>query len=605
MLALTCCLGVFSACEEEVVNNPSPPTTQDGGANGNENGGDDENQEPLLQITGVSLTDKTVVYDGTEKKVEIEGTLPSGVSVTYTNNKATDVGTYDVKAVLSGTGYEEKTLTATLKIEKATISGITFEGDTFYANGETKSIYVTGTVPDGVDVVYAQNGQTQAGTYTVTATLSGKNYHTLTLTATMRVLPAVSDLAQTVVQSFGSVPDPWELLPETVFNPQSHALNTNLNFSSFVNVGNIPMNGMGKQLKVVYTELARMTTALKYVNKVYAVLGTIENVYKTYLDANPGATTFTYTGGQEISFGFTITLGQEKYNLQANVEGVSLDIYADLTANSYGGRVQLTNTTVLKYEVKENELIISTSILNAAAVQMQFVRDQNVTRGYIYEYLGLEKVHTATSALIEIDDTYTKIIGTKGDFLPASGGRNCEVYKNSTGALVGTEVYEKALIDMHTVWYPIQTISGITSVKKVDEKNPDNDLNKDTVYINGKSTALVVKKVSVLNPSRRFDIEFKEMDFYVYNATTEEYEWETIEVPMMFIQESHISSFATDFKTENDVEVAISASSADRAAILDGYDTLLPTYEEIKDLVTFTQIKAYCGVTDTEKGEEE
>ena len=34
-----------------------------------------------------------VVLDKTEKVIEITGTLPAGVSVSYTNNKLTNVGT--------------------------------------------------------------------------------------------------------------------------------------------------------------------------------------------------------------------------------------------------------------------------------------------------------------------------------------------------------------------------------------------------------------------------------------------------------------------------------------------------------------------------------
>ena len=53
-----------------------------------------DSQEP--EITGVTLSNAEYTYDGTEKSVSISGTLPYGATVSYTNEKATDAGTYNV-----------------------------------------------------------------------------------------------------------------------------------------------------------------------------------------------------------------------------------------------------------------------------------------------------------------------------------------------------------------------------------------------------------------------------------------------------------------------------------------------------------------------------
>ena len=47
---------------------------------------------------GINFTSKEEVADGTEKKVEIEGTLPSGYTVEYENNTGTEPGKYYAKA---------------------------------------------------------------------------------------------------------------------------------------------------------------------------------------------------------------------------------------------------------------------------------------------------------------------------------------------------------------------------------------------------------------------------------------------------------------------------------------------------------------------------
>src|SRR5690606_41026558 len=50
-------------------------------------------------ITDVTLEDGSFVYDGTVKSLEVEGTLPEGVTVEYTDNSRTDVGTQEVTAI--------------------------------------------------------------------------------------------------------------------------------------------------------------------------------------------------------------------------------------------------------------------------------------------------------------------------------------------------------------------------------------------------------------------------------------------------------------------------------------------------------------------------
>src|SRR5690606_3207958 len=67
-------------------------------------------------ITGITLDDGSFTYDGTAHALAIAGTLPDGVTVSYTGNTRTDAGDQEVTATLSGTGYETLTLTATLAV---------------------------------------------------------------------------------------------------------------------------------------------------------------------------------------------------------------------------------------------------------------------------------------------------------------------------------------------------------------------------------------------------------------------------------------------------------------------------------------------------------
>ena len=68
------------------------------------------------QIEGVSFTDMTVEYDGTEKAIEVAG-LPSGATVTYSPaNVFKDAGVYTVTATVKQDGFNDKVMTANLTI---------------------------------------------------------------------------------------------------------------------------------------------------------------------------------------------------------------------------------------------------------------------------------------------------------------------------------------------------------------------------------------------------------------------------------------------------------------------------------------------------------
>ncbi len=183
LLIILSILFVFYSCGD-------PPETPGGENPGGENpGGENPGGDTLKEITGVQFESAEFVYDGTEKKIDISGTLPSGVSVEYKNNAATDAGVYTATATLKGEGYKDKVLTATLTVNKADIdtSALTFAGATYDYDGTEKSISLVGQLPDGVTVTYTDNVGTNAGVYNAAATLTGKNYNTLTLTATLTI----------------------------------------------------------------------------------------------------------------------------------------------------------------------------------------------------------------------------------------------------------------------------------------------------------------------------------------------------------------------------------------------------------------------------------
>jgi hypothetical protein len=157
------------------------------------------------ELTGISFEDAEFVYDGDEKSLAITGTLPTGVTVTYTGNNQTNAGVYEVTANIDGgSDYIDQTLTATLTITKATLTGITLSDGEFVYDGNAESLFITGTLPTGVTVAYTGNNKTEAGVYEVVATINGgDNYEGLELTAELTIVKAnLSDVLSLANASF-------------------------------------------------------------------------------------------------------------------------------------------------------------------------------------------------------------------------------------------------------------------------------------------------------------------------------------------------------------------------------------------------------------------
>lgn len=615
---------------------------EQGGTSEGETGGNTSEEEQKNEITGIAFQEADYTYDGEEKCVKVnESDLPNGVSVRYENNVKTDAGEYEAQAVLSGEGYVTKTLTKNWKIAKAEIVGIAVEATQEEdADGEFHLPVISGSLPKGVEAKWyyknqtLQDGVKTYGQYELALVLSGKNYIEKTYNVTYTLKMSIAEAkaaAKKIVEAFKKTPDPWGFLPEK-FKTENRLLTAEQNsrfapvdtegkalnaYENFVNVSEIPQNYIGKQMNVVYGVLNKTETALSYVQKAQAGLAATESAYVNFLQKNPD--NYQRFEDTEGSLQYVIEVNGENYDLYVKIGAVNVRIFVDTSnenAPVYGARVQLTDTTVLKYEMQgAKELKIGFVVLNTASTQIEFVKKDGNTAGYIYEYIyAADKKVTSTSALLTVNKNYTTVIGTKGDFIPASGGRNCEVYSNATGHLVGTEVKETVdKKEYDTLWFNLRDLQGVTSVKKMDELN---GVNADTIYINGYTESAINSMIVNSNPfkldtSRRFDIEFKTV--YAWIAVQKdgvtEYEKTEFEIPMLFVQRKCLDTFETDFFEKNSkrlggaTSVQLKGSANAQAAVAAGYTVLLPEYEKIKESVTHEAIKSYCEIQATAENE--
>ena len=152
----------------------------------------------------------TVIYDGSpvEEGVDFTVTGAEGVEFVYAYSSdggaliaglPTDAGEYTVYAyALNG---EKQLLYAKSDITVAKVaydmSGVSFDGATVTYDGEPHSLAISGDLPAGVTVNYANNGQVNAGEYTVTASFMCDPNYTAgpDMTATLTIAKAAYDMS--------------------------------------------------------------------------------------------------------------------------------------------------------------------------------------------------------------------------------------------------------------------------------------------------------------------------------------------------------------------------------------------------------------------------
>lgn len=548
-------------------------------------------------------------YNGNEQSVAVVN-LPQGVTVKkYQNNTKTNAGNYtaSVEFNYDTVNHNQPTL-ANLNwtISKASydMSNVQWDyNNPFVYDGNEKEILIVG-LPQGVTVSqYQNNKKIEAGTYTASAVLNydTTNYNAISVDdCVWRIIPDVSQIALNVLNSLMKVPNPWEFLPESfALENKAYTGNTEIDFTEFVNVSSLPKVAMGKQMNVVYSTLLDVDTALSYLRYVYGSFNIIVNFYQDFINSNQD----NYSSYEKVTdnFAFKIVLDESDYQMYISYNSVAIELSFELDTQKCYGRIQLSNSNVIKYEMAEDDLTVAVNILELSLTKLHFERNENEVSGYLYEYYGTEAHNIKTSALIKVDENYTTIISNKRETDDLNIEGYMEIYKNSTGNLVGTEVKETVKsIKYETSWFNIWNVTNINTIKVINEANGSN---LDTIYINGSENPIKTKLVGGVSGrtlSRRFDIEMKDIFLYTYNQDEQKYEKVKISIPMLFVQNDFIDTFAEDFYEKNQSTGAINPTnivmnSADETFMFGEYSTLIDEYIEIKEQVTYQSIIDYIG----------
>ncbi|MER2998982.1 MBG domain-containing protein [Pontibacter populi] len=372
-------------------------------------------------IATIMLSDLSHTYDGSAKAATAT-TSPaglSGVTVTYKQGTTpvaspTDAGSYAIEATLANDNYQLATspATATLVINKA-IATITLGNlnHTYTGSGKAASYETSPAGLSDVTLAYTQNNvnvasPTDAGNYTVTATLENSNYKLAAgndpVTGTLVIDKAVASITLS---------------------------DLNHDFDGTTKAATVATSPTGVSgVSVVYKQGSSLVAAPQDAGS-YTVEATLNNSnYKLATDKDPTTATLVIN---QVKPTLTLAFSNATYNGQPHPATTA-------TITGVGG-VELTGT--LRYEGVSPTVYASSSTAPTAAgtykATLAYVGSTN------YETLSEEKTYTIAKAVLTVTSAdRTKTYGTtltavdfSDSFTGMVSGDGITVSRNSTGAV--------------------------------------------------------------------------------------------------------------------------------------------------------------------------
>ena len=262
---------------------------------------------------------QTFTYDGTPKNITAS-LNHSETALTYSPAQGyTSAGTYPITISAEETAnYLPTTKDVSLVIDNAEITGVTFTGDTFTYDGTGHSIYVTG-LPEGATVVYENNDQVNAGTYTVTATVSQDNYNDKVLTADLVIDKAAATITADATQTFT-----YDGTLKNITASLNHS-ETALTYSpaqGYTNAGTYPITISAEETANYLPTTKDVSlvidnaeiTGVTFTGDTFTYDGTGHSIYVTGL---PEGATVVYENNDQVTAGtytVTATVSQDNYN---------------------------------------------------------------------------------------------------------------------------------------------------------------------------------------------------------------------------------------------------------------------------------------------------
>ncbi|MBE6567803.1 MAG: hypothetical protein E7657_03990 [Ruminococcaceae bacterium] len=392
--------------------------------------------------------------------------------------------------------------------------------------------------------------------------------------------------------------DPYSYLPESMI-PGANAVSAaslTKDYTSGVQVSAIPTGGFGEQWNMIIENMVESQRFFTVLSVVDGLTTTSVSVFNNYLDENP-ADTASHTFKEGI---YTVSIVYEDGVLEYVIDyengafAPQIALSLDVASGEKTVRVQLSDANALRYIVTEDSYEFAVRYAGVRRAYFSLSRTEDGAEGHIYEYLTVASVEHCSAADFYITEDYVTAVGNKASGIPGFTGYICELYDVESGKMLGYEVKETlSLITFDTLWFDLASFDGLTSLRYRPESGTGNNKTEAAFFVNGKSAAWVAKKTL---GSRRYDIEFRDRFFYVYNEGEESYEKVTVSVPMLFVQEKYYSSLASDVASENSGVNLTSRVNSDDLTMLEGqYDEKVNVFVENKENISVEQILTFIG----------
>lgn len=320
----------------------------------------------------VEFLNKEVLYDGKVHSIEIEGELPEGISVTYSdNNSQVNVGSYGITAYFSdavGTLYQSKTAVLTIKdsnISNDIWNSLKFQGNktTFIYDGNPHSLEVDpNTIPEGFEVSrYTNNSGTNVGDYVVTVYIRNKVskvevYHRTTV---MTIAKADIDMSQV---TFESKEFSYDGLPHSlsVDGLDSNLVEVSYSNNSRINQGTQTVTASFKSKNKNYNDPSSMTARLTITSASETVQVSVRAIYNgnnTTVMGDDGTVTDTNQTGFIVSLPVGGTLTEDMLPVLAFSNGVGG--YNPAPLGAYTATFKTDTVTEVKKQTTPIELEVT------------------------------------------------------------------------------------------------------------------------------------------------------------------------------------------------------------------------------------------------------
>ena len=400
--------------------------------------------------------------------------------------------------------------------------------------------------------------------------------------------------------------NPYSMIPETMRVDYRQNLTDPAklagDYAANVSVSAISTAGAGEQWFMVLDNLEQSAVFFNVLSVLENLTTVSVQTFETFFDKNP-AETAVHTFKESI-YSVTIHYDDETiaYALDytANIpvlgeQKAQISLSMDRNTREKRVRVQLGNANSLAYTFTEDSYTFALTYLGLRHAYFSVERDsEGNVYGHINEFLTVESLQIQSAADFYITEDYVTVVGNKADGMLLFDGRICELYRVEDGRLVGYEVKETESllgIEFDTLWFDLSLVKGINSIRYAEAT----DETEAAFFVNQSNQSWETTKVSFLNPSRRFDIEFRTRYYNVYDAENDAYTIVSDQVPMLFVQEGYLDSLAKDIKSANGITVSLGIDTGELELLMTHYDAYVPAFDEHKAAITTDVILAFIG----------